>query len=455
MRNEIRDIHFDVPDFIPIYFHSLNSLNNLESFATTVYEKLDIGNKEHFPPSWEEEDVVPWFCNTLGKIVEMAKIALKDLPQNESTKDLESRLTCRQIVSQPRNSLKGSKAVRSLDIGIAEIHDSCDTNTVHGIENMPICHWKEVLVPGEFKLNCANDTCTSTWCDLAHRVREVFCSQGAQRFCHGFTLCGSTMRVLKFDRAAVYTSHSFDICLDFRRFVVVMLGYFLMSKEELGLDTTICQDGQRQYISVTLGGQQERFYIQEMVFRQQCIIGRGTTCWKATYNGETYVIKDSWQYEEKDNEGELLTKVKGVPNVAGCYHHETVHVGQEEDDIKNVRKRINILSGQKRQILMKSRNSSRDTSISSSGEVKRKWDQLSSRDTSISSSGGVKRKRGQLSSRDTSISSSGGVKRRRDNEPLSNRKHKRVILERYGKPLYQATQLVGVLQGLIGGILGA
>lgn len=401
MRNEIGHIYHDVSDFIPTFFYSLNSLKNLETFAATVEELLPAD--KGFPLSWEETEVVPWFHNIIDKMV---KIALEQL-RNE--KDLISRLECRQIISQPNNSLKGSKAVRTLDIGIAEIHDPCNTRTVHGINNMPICHWREVLVPGELKSNLEKDKASGTWYDLAHRVREVFCLQSAQRFCHGFTLCGSTMRVFKFDRAAVYTSPSFDIRLHFHRFIVVMLGYLLMSKEELGLDTTICQDPDgQQYISVVLGEKVERFNIEDMIFRQQCIIGRGTTCWKAIYNNQIYVIKDSWQYEEKLVEGVLLTKVKeeNIPNVAWCYHHEIVHVGQQEDDIfTNVRKGIDLSTGQKRQILVKKRK--RDSGV------------------------------------DTN-----------DNETLSNKKHQRLISPEFGKPLYEANQLVGVLQGLIGGISG-
>ncbi|AEO60742.1 hypothetical protein MYCTH_40175, partial [Thermothelomyces thermophilus ATCC 42464] len=52
------------------------------------------------------------------------------------------------------------------------------------------------------------------------------------------------------------------------------------------------------------------------------------------------VIKDSWQYLERDKEGELLRKAasKGIVHVAR-YYHETVRVRNIEDDVcNNVRK---------------------------------------------------------------------------------------------------------------------
>jgi len=74
-----------------------------------------------------------------------------------------------------------------------------------------------------------------------------------------------------------------------------------------------------------------------------------SACWKAYREGDElqtpFVIKDSWQYPEREEEGELLREAteKGVVNVARYYHHETVRVGGEDDDVcKNVRKGLEI-----------------------------------------------------------------------------------------------------------------
>lgn len=64
--------------------------------------------------------------------------------------------------------------------------------------------------------------------------------------------------------------------------------------------------------------------------RAPCVAGRATTCWKAHREGDKtnhregdktntpLVIKDSWQYPEREEEGKLLAEAteKGVVNVA-------------------------------------------------------------------------------------------------------------------------------------------
>lgn len=57
------------------------------------------------------------------------------------------------------------------------------------------------------------------------------------------------------------------------------------------------------------------------------------------------VIKDSWQYPERDEEGELLREAteKGVIHVARYYYHETVRVNDKDHEIcDNVRKGLDV-----------------------------------------------------------------------------------------------------------------
>jgi hypothetical protein len=67
-------------------------------------------------------------------------------------------------------------------------------------------------------------------------------------------------------------------------------------------------------------------FVEISVHRQACILSRATTCWKAILEGSTtsFAIKDSWQYDGKDDEGELLMDVSeaGVRNV---HHTTTAH----------------------------------------------------------------------------------------------------------------------------------
>ncbi|KAF9784250.1 hypothetical protein IL306_007718 [Fusarium sp. DS 682] len=105
----------------------------------------------------------------------------------------------------------------------------------------------------------------------------------------------------------------------------------------LGFDPTIVSSEGRRYIEIERNGQTERLIIDELIKRAPCVAGRATMCWKAHRDGDDtpLVIKDSWQYPERDEEGKLLQEAtdNGVRNVARYYHHETVRIGGSDDDV--------------------------------------------------------------------------------------------------------------------------
>lgn len=84
--------------------------------------------------------------------------------------------------------------------------------------------------------------------------------------------------------------------------------------------------------------------------RACCIAGRATICWKAHREGDPQtplVIKDSWQYTEREEEGDFLQDVtdKGVVNVARHYYHQIVQVRGIDDNVRNsVRKGLQLAS---------------------------------------------------------------------------------------------------------------
>ena len=57
-----------------------------------------------------------------------------------------------------------------------------------------------------------------------------------------------------------------------------------------------------------------------------------------------FIIKDLWQYPEHKEKGKLLYKVieKGVVNITKYYHHKTVCVGRQDNNIYNIYKGLNI-----------------------------------------------------------------------------------------------------------------
>lgn len=121
-----------------------------------------------------------------------------------------------------------------------------------------------------------------------------------------------------------------------------------MNEEELGFDPTVTTDENTRYIEIERNGSNERLIIDEVMLRTSCMAGRATTCWKAHREEDPQtplVIKDSWQYLERDEEGELLREASNsnVINVARYCHHETVHVDGTSDDVENnVRKSLDV-----------------------------------------------------------------------------------------------------------------
>ncbi|XTI91275.1 hypothetical protein V2W45_1471087 [Cenococcum geophilum] len=65
--------------------------------------------------------------------------------------------------------------------------------------------------------------------------------------------------------------------------------------------------------------------------------------------GDTFktplIIKDSWQYLEREKEGKLLRKAMGkeVVNMARYYYHKTVYIGGRDNNIYNIRKGLDII----------------------------------------------------------------------------------------------------------------
>jgi hypothetical protein len=66
------------------------------------------------------------------------------------------------------------------------------------------------------------------------------------------------MRAWRYDRGAIYTAAPFNVNKDGRRFVTVMLGYYLMPDVELGFDPSIVRASNNRYIQVLRDGVEER-----------------------------------------------------------------------------------------------------------------------------------------------------------------------------------------------------
>ncbi|KAL7755607.1 hypothetical protein ACKLNR_014134 [Fusarium oxysporum f. sp. zingiberi] len=146
------------------------------------------------------------------------------------------------------------------------------------------------------------------------------------------------------------------------------------------------------------------------------------------------VIKDSWQYPERDEEGELLREAtdKGVVNLARYYHHETVQIDGADDDIRNnVRRGLDITQAAN---YRPERPIRRNNVVSGT-----------SRERRGSTSARRKRSSSQVGAPLPSSKRSCSVSSTRAASSLPNRVHRRVILRDYGMPIYKASSRSALL----------
>ena len=433
LKEELKHIYVNVPDFEETFFEGVVGLKpaakavfkNCKKGKTPLYSEKS-GWKE-WPQSAEEQAVLKWLKMLIPKLTNFSKRC------KFATKD-------RRLFALPNKTLQPSTARRKLDVGFVE-HPKVDKH----------CNWSHILVAGELKRNPTADIPSGSWLDLGTHVREMFANQDTRRFVLGFTLCGSFMRLWEFDRLGAIGSASFDINQDGLRFVSIILGFLSMNEEQLGFDPTIITADGKRFIQIERNGQQERLIIDGLIKPARCIVGRATTCWKAHREGDdsgtTLVIKDSWQYTERHEEGELIREAteKNVVNVARYYHHETVSVGNKDDDVQgNVRKSLEISQGEKRKL--------EEDSIP--------WKSLitppPTTATTTTTTTGHKRSSSQI---DAPVPSSKRTRltppvRNRPTSLARNRVHRRVIVRDYGKPIYKASSRGALLAAFEGCIEG-
>ncbi|KAJ5544154.1 hypothetical protein N7494_005433 [Penicillium frequentans] len=421
LKLELGPLYVGVSHFRTTFF---GGVSGLQSGSEAVFRRCTEGKNALFVNGWKgwpenanQEDVLSWFADLSEKL---AKLSADYNP-------LSAFL--RRPLAQPNKPIQGSTAERKLDIGFVS-----DANAGKNTR----CQCSQILVPGELKSNPAADTASKAWLDLGRYAREVLAAQDTRRFVLGFTICGSFMRLWAFDRLGGVASERFDINEDGLQFVSTVLGFLWMSEEQCGFDPTIITENGERFIEIQQNGRTERLVLESLMNRAPCIAGRATTCWKAHREadpGIPLVVKDSWQYTERDEEGELLQEAtdQGVVNVARYYHHETVRIRDQDDDVR-------------------SNDCEQERSAPSTGPAGKIDAPRKSR-----SSGRPNLKR---SSSQTGASllpnkrSCSASPTKASINPLPNRVHRRIVLRDYGKPIYKAstrTALLAALEGCIAG----
>ncbi|KAH6988793.1 serine/threonine-protein kinase Sgk2 [Ilyonectria sp. MPI-CAGE-AT-0026] len=436
LKLELECLYVGLPNFHKTFF---GDVPDLDTVSEAVFGRCTEGNNPLFKEGWsgwpagaKESDVLTWFGGLIPKLEAFAGDRIS------------TPAARRKLLAQPRTPLGGSTGKRSMDIGFVNSDITYDPDSEDSRYR-----WSHILVAGELKSNPKADKASIAWIDLATYAREVLAAKDTRRFVLGFTLCGSLMRVWEFDRLGGISSEQFDINKNDGglQFVTTILGFLWMNEDGLGFDPTIITSDGERYIEIERDGQTQRLIIDEVMKRAPCIAGRATTCWKAHRKEDPQtplVIKDSWQYTDRDEEGILVQEAteKGVVNVARYYYHETVRVRGADDDVRNnVRKGLDITKATN----YRPRHSMLPSSASASS-VSRKG---------RSSSAGVKRPSSETDAAlPPSKRSCSASPTKASFEALPNRIHRRVILRDYGKPIYKASSRLALLAALEGCIEG-
>ncbi|KAK0628117.1 hypothetical protein B0T17DRAFT_491041 [Bombardia bombarda] len=431
LREELGVMYVGLLRFHETFFRAIPGL---ESAYKAVFKKCMEGDNPLFGGGWRgwpedanQDRVLSWFAGLSEQLWDLAN-------EHKSTTTLR-----RRPLAQPNKPIQGSTAERKLDIGFVNDPDARKDSRYH---------WSQILVPGELKSNPSADTASKAWLNIGRYAREVLAAQDTRRFVLGFTLCGSLMRIWEFDRLGGIASEQFDINKDGLQFVSTVLGFLWMNEEELGFDPTFMTVNGQRFIEIERNGSKERLIIDKVMHRTRCIAGRATTCWKAHREEDPqkpFVIKDSWQYQERDEEGDLLREAtgKGVVKVARYYHHSTVQIGGMDDDIQsNVRGGLDVTRATN---YRPERSMPPSSMIASSASRKGRSGSIAGKKRSSSQTGApLPRSKRSCSASPTKASS----------DALPNRIHRRTITLDYGKPIYEASSrsaLVAALEGCIEG----
>ncbi|OAX79279.1 hypothetical protein ACJ72_06402 [Emergomyces africanus] len=298
---EIHDCTFqDIEGFFEKYFEKKDWSDKADAICQRILTSGSDCNWIQFPNPPTQDNVLTWWFR------------LQD--------DLLSESNSAYYTTVSKADLTGSMAQRQVDLLLRARSERARSESPSRKKH----HWKDILVVGELKKPDDKLRTKATLVQISCYVREVFVAQPTRRFVHAFAVCGTKMEIWVFDRSGPYSSSIIDVCS--RQFFQVLVGYTMMSDEELGLDTYIARDeAGNKSISIKRPGNSEeimKVQLREILFCQSAIVCRGTTCFLANDGQVEGVAKFSWVSDKRRPEAELLEmasrkNVQGVARIIG------------------------------------------------------------------------------------------------------------------------------------------
>ncbi|KAJ6468338.1 hypothetical protein C8R45DRAFT_838023 [Mycena sanguinolenta] len=171
---------------------------------------------------------------------------------------------------------------------------------------------------------------------VAVYAREVFIQQPNRRFVYVPIMTNEVLRVIRFDRARAYYSQRIDYHKEAIFFVKLVLLLSSFNEDLLGFDTSIHWRNGRRCLKMTppeiydkeskswrSNTVESLFELEnEPLFSRRTIRSRGTVCWSAKYQGQSYIVKDYWCAEGRAAESDFLKQLTGVPGAAQMFTFE-------------------------------------------------------------------------------------------------------------------------------------
>ncbi|EDN05787.1 predicted protein [Histoplasma mississippiense (nom. inval.)] len=291
---EIRGCTFrDVEGFFDKYFEGKDWSDKADAICRRVLAPDSDGNWAQFPDPPTQDDVLAWWFRLQEDLLSESRGTYYTTGEQSGS----YRFECGTGKSTSLLRASGSEPPRG---------------NPHELERHP-------SLLAELKKPKEKIETKTTLLQMSRCVREVFAAQPTRRFVHAFAVCGTKMEAWVFDRSGPYSSGIIDVYADSRRFFQVIVGYTMMSDEELGLDTFIARDeGGSKSITVKGPGISEEKVLRlgEMLSFQRAIVCRGTTCFLANDGQVEGVAKFSWVSDKRRPEAELL-ELAGQKNVQG------------------------------------------------------------------------------------------------------------------------------------------
>ncbi|KLJ13696.1 hypothetical protein EMPG_11377 [Blastomyces silverae] len=306
--SEIHDCTFqDIKSFFDKYFERKDWSSKADAICQHILAPGSDSNSAQFSDPSTQDNVLAWWFHLQDLLTESRSI---------------------YYTTASKADLTDSSAEHQVNL-LLRARDGSPSRNKHlptGWSQKSSSDWRDILVVGELKKPKEKIGTKTTLLQISRCVRKIFAAQPTQQFVHAFIICGTKMEAWVFDHSGLYSSGIIDVYVDSRLFFQVLVGYTMMSDEELGLDTFIArdEDGNKSITVKGPGNSEEgkKLRLGKMLSSPCAIVCRGTTCFLANDGQVEGVAKFSWVSDKWRPEVELLEladqkNVRGVIRIIG------------------------------------------------------------------------------------------------------------------------------------------